>query len=135
MKQFPSFTARIISGAGRGHTIGSPTINLHLQDIPAELTEGIFACFAFLDDHRFPGALFYGPRPVFHDTPTCEVHLIDTVPEGVPETITVQVIGFLRSVQNFPTVSNLQEQIHRDVSQARAMLASHASQNPKNTDL
>lgn len=127
MHPFPFFSARVISGAGRGRTIGSPTINLDLRDVPEDLSEGIFAAMTVIGGKHLQAALFYGPRPVFHDIPACEVFLLDAVPNVIPDTLTVEVIGFLRGVKNFDTVEELQQQIAIDGAQARAMLASYDS--------
>ncbi len=123
MPSICQFSARIVSGSGRGRTIGSPTINVHLHDVPADLATGIYACRAVLDGTPYPAALFFGPRPVFHDTPSCEVYVIDTVPLITARTLTVEVVGYIREVRDFATVADLQKQIAIDVTAARAMLA------------
>ena len=129
-----SFTARVVSGAGRGRTIGSPTINLDLRDVPEHLAEGIFAAMVVIGGKRLRAALFYGPRPVFHDTPACEVFLMDAVPDVIPDALTVEVVGFLRGVEDFDTVEDLQKQIAIDVTQARAMLATYDAAETQSTD-
>jgi riboflavin kinase / FMN adenylyltransferase len=133
MQHFPSFSARVVSGSGRGRTIGSPTINLNLQDVPTELDEGIFAVMAVLQGKRLKAALFYGPRPVFNDTPACEVYLLDTVPDVIPDTLTVEVIAYIRDVRDFDTVADLQKQIAIDVEQARDMLIAYDTPSTQET--
>lgn len=66
--------------------------------------------------------MHYGPRPVFHDTESCEVHLIDASPTRVPVEVTVETVARLRDVRDFPTVEALQEQMDRDIEEARAIL-------------
>ncbi len=128
------FTASVVPGAGRGTTIGSPTLNLDLDDVPPALEEGIHAAWAFVDDRRHPAALFFGPRPVFDDARACEVYLISGPPDRTPETLTVRVIGFLRPVEDFDSVEELQDQIAVDVAKARAMLAADDSANHESAD-
>lgn len=115
----PSFTARVVKGAGRGRTIGSPTLNLTLKQIPRSLQNGIYACRVRWNRHTFPAALHYGPRPVFKDSITCEVHVIDHPLRRSPSHIEVTIIKRLRSIRNFKTVALLQKQIARDVKNAR----------------
>jgi riboflavin kinase/FMN adenylyltransferase len=128
VKEVPiAFRAHVVSGSGRGKRLGVPTINLNLRDVPRELGEGIYACLVHLDEATKPlrAALHYGPRPVFKDTVACEVHLIDTALHSDPESLTVEVIGRIRDVANFPSPSALKEQILRDIEDARAMLKQH----------
>jgi len=124
MNTFPTtFAARVIPGSGRGKLLGTPTINLSTEALP-EMAEGIYACTATVDGKKEPGVMHYGPRPVFDDPkPTCEVHLLDRLLKETPGSLEVTVVGYLRDVQNFPTVDALRYQIERDIDHARAMLA------------
>jgi riboflavin kinase/FMN adenylyltransferase len=116
------FTARVVSGAGRGRVLGTPTLNLALEQVPKELQEGIYACRAFLDGSWQPGALHYGPRPVFKDSVACEVHLLDTALQQAPASLEVKVVAYLREIRDFPTVEALQAQIADDITRIRAIL-------------
>lgn len=64
-----TFTAAVVSGAGRGRRIGTPTLNVDLANVPAGLADGIYACRATLDgaDEALAAVLHLGPRPVFND--------------------------------------------------------------------
>lgn len=127
------FSATVVSGSGRGRTLGVPTINLSLSDVPTDLTHGIYACFVACGDQWVPAALHYGPRPVFRDTPSCEVHLLDGAIDPAPERLTIAVIEYVRTIEDFPSVAALQEQMARDCAEIRAILASHdprATQTP-----
>ena len=117
-----SFTAKSITGSGRGKGLGTATINLSLDQIPAELKEGIYAVFAIIDDTTYKASMHYGPRPVFKDSIACEVHLLDHVLESAPTTLTVNIQQYLRPVLNFESVEALKEQIAKDNGQARAIL-------------
>lgn len=117
-----SFTSHPISGSGRGKGLGTPTINLSLENIPKDLKEGIYAVIAILDDHRYKATMHYGPRPVFNEDESCEIHLLDQTVEKVPENVSVEVIEYFRPVQNFPSVEDLKTQIAKDNDRARAIL-------------
>jgi riboflavin kinase / FMN adenylyltransferase len=121
------FLAKVIQGSGRGKRIGSPTINMDLNDVPADMEEGIYACWANIDGTWQAGALHYGPRPVFKDISSCEVYLLDTTVNDVPSTIEIALVAYLRPVLDFPSVEALTRQITEDVTQTRAMLATHDS--------
>lgn len=118
------FTARTVRGSGRGRHMGIPTINLHLQDIPEDMREGVYAAWVTMGNHRYAAALHYGPRPVHGDTPSCEVHLLDTEIASVPGSIRIHPVEFLRKVRDFPDEAALIAAIHNDIAHARTILTS-----------
>lgn len=124
MSTLSSFTAAVVSGAGRGRRIGTPTLNLDLQSIPAGMADGIYACRASLDDTGQPlsAVLHLGPRPVFDDDRSCEVHLLDDMPPEMTASVTVSDLAYLRAVADFPSKEALIEQIGHDIAEARAIL-------------
>ncbi|MDD5470075.1 MAG: riboflavin kinase [Candidatus Peribacteraceae bacterium] len=113
-----SFTAATTTGAGRGKGLGTPTINLNLEHVPAALEEGIYACMA----NGQPAVMHYGPRPVFRDSTTCEVHFLDTTPPPDLAELSVQVLERIRDVRDFPTPDALKKQIEADILHARAVI-------------
>ena len=124
MAALPSFEAAVVSGAGRGRRIGTPTLNLDLAAVPRELDDGIYACRARLDGEAEPrdAVMHLGERPVFRDSRTCEVHLLDGPP---PETARVAVLdlAYIREVRDFPSPDALLERIAQDIAEARAILS------------
>lgn len=120
-----SFSATVISGSGRGRTLGTPTINVDLQDVPTDVQEGIYAGFAKINDVWQKAAIHYGPRPVFKDTPSFEVHVLGNPPESAPDILEICLVGRLRDVLNFPSTEALMEQIGRDMEESHAMLDRH----------
>jgi riboflavin kinase/FMN adenylyltransferase len=117
-----SFTAQVITGAGLGKKLTVPTLNLDLPAVPSDLEEGVFAVRAVIDGTEYPAAMHYGPRPTLHLEKSCEVHLIDTVPQEGTDKVTVTVIGKLRDVQEFQNAEELKSQLLQDVTKAREML-------------
>lgn len=124
---FPkSFTARTEAGRGRGKQLNVPTINLLLEDVHPELTDGIYACTVTIDGQTLKAAMHLGARPVFKDTRTCEIHLIDESIPNLPESLAVTVIAYLRPVMDFPSADALVDQMRKDIEESRAILTSHA---------
>ncbi len=122
-----AFTAGVVRGAGRGKTLGTPTINLSPEALADIGTEGIYAVWAIFGGDRVPAVMHAGARPVFDDTPSVEVHLLSSVPETVPTELTVEVVEYLRPIRDFPSVGELQAQIRRDIDAARATLGVDAA--------
>lgn len=113
------FSAAVICGAGRGKTIGTPTLNVDLSQVPAELPEGIYAALVAIDGEWLPAAMHYGPRPVFKDSVSCEFHIVDRHVPTAPEHLDVRVLHFLRQIKDFPSPEILAAQIAFDVDRVR----------------
>jgi riboflavin kinase/FMN adenylyltransferase len=122
------FTAKVISGSGRGKGLGVPTLNLDLRDVPKEMEEGVFACRVQMANGemvngKYAAALHYGPRTMFKDTVSCEIHLIDTSIDASPASVSVETVEHLRDVREFATVEELKEQMQKDIEQAKNTLS------------
>ncbi len=117
-----------MAGAGRGKTLGTPTINLDPSFLAHIGREGIYACWATLDDVRHPAVMHAGARPVFRDTASIELHLLDGPPANVPSLMHVTPVAYLREIRDFSSIDELKAQIHDDIQAARATLALDASQ-------
>lgn len=117
-----AFTAGVVRGAGRGKTLGTPTINLSPDALTDIGREGIYAVRAIIDGDRVPAVMHAGARPVFDDDPSVEVHLLGSVPAETPRELTIEVIEYLRPIRDFASVGELQAQIRRDIDHARATL-------------
>lgn len=125
----PTFSARTVPGAKRGRKLGTPTINVRLADVPKDLAHGIYACFAQMDDATdpLPAVMHYGPRPVFKDSVSCEVHILDRKITTTPKRLTVAVVEHIRDVADFPLREVLQEQMASDIRVARDILGVSSS--------
>jgi len=117
-------------GAGRGRTIGIPTINLAPPD-PRKLLppDGVYAVWVEVgkretgNGQRYGGMMNQGPRPTFGVTARAlEVHLFDFAGELYGEAVTVEWVRRLRDVRTFPSREALVDQLGRDAVAARQAL-------------
>jgi riboflavin kinase / FMN adenylyltransferase len=129
-----SIRGRVVRGAGRGRTIGVPTINLEPPD-PRKLLppDGVYAVTVRISESgsRIPtpgstilgGMMNQGPRPTFGEQARAlEVHLFDFDGELYGRTVTVEWVRRLRDVQAFSSRDALVAQLERDRQAARATL-------------
>jgi riboflavin kinase/FMN adenylyltransferase len=120
----------VVRGAGRGRTIGVPTINLAPADSRKLLPpDGVYAVTVTVGKReagigkRYGGMMNQGPRPTFGEQARAlEVHLFDFDGELYGETVSVEWVRRLRDVQAFPSREALVAQLERDRSAARATL-------------
>ena len=119
----------VVRGAGRGKTIGIPTINLEPPD-PRKLLppDGVYAVRVTIAQgaggrEQYGGMMNQGPRPTFGEQARAlEVHLFDFDGELYGETVDVEWVRRLRDVQAFPSREALVAQLERDRQAARAVL-------------
>lgn len=115
----------VIHGDGRGRTIDVPTANItysHEKMIPAR---GIYACWAYLNDIKYPAAINIGTNPTFtpdKQTPNVEAHLLDFRREIYGEDVRLEFVERLRDELRFNSVDVLLEQIWKDVEMTRKIL-------------
>jgi riboflavin kinase/FMN adenylyltransferase len=129
-----SIRGTVVRGAGRGRTIGIPTINL-APPSPEKLLppDGVYAVRARIqepgsgilapDSQILGGMMNQGPRPTFGEQARAlEIHLFDFDEELYGQTVVVEWVRRLRDVQAFPSRDALVAQLERDRQAARATL-------------
>lgn len=120
------FKTITVAGHGRGKDLGFPTINMQVQpELVLGLQDGIYAARVTVDGETYGGALFYGPVPVFHQTEkSLEVYLVDSgyLYVGQGAAIEVELVKYIRPVQDFSSIELMQIQMAKDVEQIRQVL-------------
>jgi len=111
-------------GAGRGRSIGVPTINLPVPDTRKLLPpDGVYAVWVRWGERTCGGMMNQGPRPTFGVAERgLEVHLFDFAGELYGETVLVEWVRRLRDVRAFASREALLEQLARDRTAARESL-------------
>lgn len=111
-------------GAGRGRTIGVPTINLAPPDLRKLLPpDGVYAVRVHWRGGVWGGMMNQGPRPTFGvDARGLEIHVFDFAGELYGETVRVEWVRRLRDVRTFPSRQALVDQLQRDARAARQSL-------------
>ena len=118
---------KVMRGAGRGRRLGIPTANLEVWEERAYPGGGVYACWAEVGSGRWEAVTNIGFRPTFEpDTPKpiIEAHLLDFEGDVYDQELRLVFIDRLRDERRFDGPDALRKQIERDISRARAMLAS-----------
>jgi riboflavin kinase/FMN adenylyltransferase len=112
-------------GKRMGRELGFPTLNLswNPEALPAL---GVYFARVHHPDGGgggFDAVANFGLRPTVENTdePLLEVHLLDP-PQLVPgpgDFLEVELLGFLRSEERFPSVTALRSQVEKDLKRAR----------------
>jgi riboflavin kinase/FMN adenylyltransferase len=119
-----SVSGRVVPGAGRGRSIGIPTLNL--GEVPARKLmppDGVYAAWVEWRGGRVGGMLNQGPRPTFGEgSRTVEVHLLDFAGDLYGEWVKVEWVSRLRDTRKFAAVDQLQAQLDIDREHTRQAL-------------
>ena len=85
----------------------------------------MYATRVHLDGHAYAGVTNIGTRPTADDSGkiTVETLILDFSGDIYGDRMTLDVVGFIRSIRRFESMAALYAQIQRDAQAARTMLA------------
>jgi riboflavin kinase/FMN adenylyltransferase len=121
-----SVSGHVVPGAGRGRSLGVPTLNVPLPP-PRKLLppEGVYVVQVQTPAGPRGGMLNLGPRPTFDDPRVMlEAHLFDTTGDFYGDFVRIEFVSRLRDVRRFADAAALRAQLTRDEEMARRALAS-----------
>lgn len=110
-------TGTVVKGQQIGKTIGFPTANIKPPSIHKLLPkEGIYATFVHHQGRRYQGMLYIGTRPTLpeFENKTIEVNIFDFNQQIYGETLTLELIEFVREDAKFDSLEELQAALARD---------------------
>lgn len=114
---------RVIPGHRRGQQIGVPTANLRVSGLQLP-PDGVYAVRVQVGDRWWDGVANLGPKPTFDDFERgLEAHLFGYQGDLYRRHIYVTLVRRLRGERRFPSPEALAEQIRRDITEARRVLA------------
>lgn len=114
-------TGEVVHGKKLGRTIGFPTANIEAAHT---CVAGVYSAYVFIDGTRYKAVMNIGTRPTIADGTheTIEVHILDFDGDVYGQTLTVEVVQFLRHEQKFDGLDALLHQLQRDAFLARKFL-------------
>ena len=119
----------VVPGDRRGRDLGFPTANIRLAD-NCRLRHGIYAVRFLVDGEVHGGVANFGRRPTFDNgAELLETFVFDFDGDLYGKSVTVALVGFLRTEENFGSADALIAQMHKDCDEARAVLAAVGAGN------
>lgn len=117
----------VIGGEQRGRKLGFPTANMSIEGLHPPAF-GVYAVLVDVLDGpnkgSYHGAASIGVRPMFgNNRPNIETYLFDFSGDLYGASLSVGLVGFLRTEERFDTSAALVAQIDADCRRARAILA------------
>ena len=126
--RYYSIKGKVVSGEGRGRTLGFPTANIEVTDPYVIPCTGVYAVRLTLDGNHQYGVMNIGVKPTFSGhfaEPVLEAHLFDFQQNIYGKEITVEFLAYLRSEKKFSSAEELAEQIRADAERARQLIDTH----------
>jgi len=119
-----TISTKVVNGQKRGRTFGAPTINQPLTEGITMPRFGVYATVAIVNDKAMPAVTNIGMHPTVGDSaPLAETYIFDFDGDLYDETVSVELVKFLRSEQKFDTVDALKVHIQKDIGDAAAVFA------------
>jgi riboflavin kinase / FMN adenylyltransferase len=118
-------SGRVVPGAGRGRTIGMPTINLAAPPPEKALPpDGVYAARVEWGGGTAGAMLNQGPRPTVGDpVRSLEAHLFGVSEDLYGRMVRIEWVERLRDIQRFPSLDALRAQLALDREQALGVLS------------
>lgn len=120
-----SFTGIVVKGRQLGRTIGFPTANVQVAQFYKLIpVNGVYAVKTFFRNQWHDGMMNIGTRPTVDGVGrTQEVNIFDFDDNIYGETMTVEIVDYIRQEQKFDGLDELKAQILSDKTKANEILA------------
>jgi riboflavin kinase/FMN adenylyltransferase len=119
-----SIDGKVVSGGGRGRTLGFPTANLDLKPEQALPSDGVYATIAHVGHELVPSVTNIGIRPTFGGGKRLvETYIIDYEGDLLGQGLTIDLVDKIRDEKRFDAEEELKSQIGRDVEQSKQILS------------
>ena len=112
---------RVVHGKALGRTVGMPTANIQIQDASILPECGVYATRIRIGNGEYVSVTNIGRRPTVDDKSyiTVETHIIDFDREIYGEQAVLEVYKFLRPIQKFASLKEVQKQVQKDAETAK----------------
>lgn len=108
---------KVVSGAGRGATMGFPTINVSYDENKFEIKHGVYKVSCAFDNQTYVGIANFGARPTFEeDSCVLEVYLDGFEGDLYDKQIKVEFEKYIRDIVKFDSEQALVDQIRNDLN-------------------
>jgi riboflavin kinase/FMN adenylyltransferase len=117
---------QVVTGDGRGRTIGFPTANIEPVGDYIIPRKGVYAVRCIVHGLVYNAVMNIGTKPTFNDNEvkiTLEAHIFDFDQMIYKETIEVEFIHYIRSERKFASKDELIQQINQDAAEAKRLLS------------
>ena len=115
----------VVHGKKLGRTVGMPTTNLHIYKTKKRPNSGVYATKLVIENQKYLAATNIGTRPTVDDFDyiTIESFILDFNKQIYGEVCVLEVHKYLRGIQKFDGLEQVQAQVKRDVEEIKQFFA------------
>lgn len=115
--------AKVIAGRQEARELGFKTANMLLGNL-LHPRHGVYAANVYVQGIKYQAVVNFGIRPTFNvgNNAVVEAHIFDLAEDIYGTYLKLELISFLRPEKKFPSLSELKEQIAKDVQNAKQTL-------------
>ncbi|MDD6251760.1 MAG: bifunctional riboflavin kinase/FAD synthetase [Oscillospiraceae bacterium] len=119
-----SFEGRVIHGAKLGRKLGTPTLNIEIDERKFLPRFGVYAAEVFIEGKKHSAVLNLGKKPTVKgdEKVTLEAYLLEVSGDFYGDFAKVRLVEFLRDEKKFESLEALKAAIENDISKARELL-------------
>lgn len=118
-----SLSGPVVTGAGRGATLGFPTANISVNAAQAVPPDGVYATRADIDGKTYPSLTYIGSSPTFGGKERrVEVYVLDYSGTLYGRELKIAIMERLRGDIVFQSSEDLKRQMAEDVKKGRELL-------------
>lgn len=112
---------KVVHGKALGRTVGMPTANIEVPEGVSIPPQGVYAVIGHVANETRLGLANIGTRPSVDDNKeiTIEVFLSDFDKDIYGEPFALEMLKYLRGIQKFQDLSEVKEQVQKDLRQAK----------------
>ena len=116
-------TGKVVHGKALGRTVGMPTANLCIEsgELPEE---GVYVTTIYIERKAYASVTNVGRRPTVDccEDITVETFILDFGQDIYGKTVELEIGKFLRPIQKFNSLAEVQMQVKKDCEEAKKYL-------------
>ncbi|WP_333791942.1 riboflavin kinase [Muricomes intestini] len=116
---------KVVHGKALGRTVGMPTANLDTCETKLKPPSGVYATSIYVDEEHLKAMTNIGKRPSVDnfDYVTIEAFILDFDRDIYGRELVLEVQRFVRGVEKFNSLEEVQQQVQKDIQKVRDFLA------------
>ena len=117
-------TGKVVHGKALGRTVGMPTANIEVSNKSLLPECGVYATCIKVDGKKYLAVTNIGLRPTVDNEQqvTVEAHILDFEQDIYGQSVELEVHKFLRPIQKFNSLEEVQKQVRKDIEEAKKCL-------------
>jgi riboflavin kinase/FMN adenylyltransferase len=112
--------ATVVRGREVGRELGFPTANISLDEPYAQIADGVYGGYAYVDDQPYKAAISVGLPATFEEAqPSIEAHLLDFDGNLYQKQVKLAFLERIRAMHGFESIDELKATVNANIAWVR----------------